>query len=365
MKGRRFIILFMTTLTIGAIITCWYAKISLRPAEASVAAGNLPAVPPLVVTAQPIRHRFYLRVPWSGTVEPCASVTLITRTDGRITAIEAEDQSRIAKGAPVARLGGPLLETRHTRLAGKIKSLKSQLNLARQTVEELEQNLRARLTTNNKVAAAQDAQLKLKGQLRQARLNLAAFEKQILISAPMSGIFTRRMVSVGQDVSTGQVVGGIIGTDHLRITASLFPPPGFDLQGKKATVRLRQDQAVSGIIRYLLPETDSTGAVMVWIEGPQIDKLRPGQTVSGVVTAQTGAARLTVPQSAIVYDSKERPYLIIEKDGTYKPHRVRLGLRQGGWVETLSGLKQDQAVVTKGAYELFYREFTRQFKVQD
>jgi len=268
MKGRHFIISFVTALIVGAGITYWYTQISLKPAEASVAAGNLPAVPPLVVTTQPVRQRFYLRVPWSGIVEPCTSVILITRTDGRITAIEAEDQTRIAKGAPVARLGGPLLEARHTRLAGKIKSLKSQLDLARQTVEELEQNLRARLTTNNKVAAAQGAQFKLKSQLRQARLNLATFEKQILISTPMSGVFTKRRVSVGQDVSAGQIVGKIIGTGHLRIAASLFPPPGFDLQGKEATVRLRQNQTISGIIRHILPETDSTGAVMIWIEGP-------------------------------------------------------------------------------------------------
>ncbi|VAW40861.1 hypothetical protein MNBD_DELTA03-1840 [hydrothermal vent metagenome] len=366
MKGRRFIILFMAALIIGTIITSWHTGISLKPTEASAAADNLPAAPPLIVTAQPVRQRFYLRVPWSGTVEPCAAVTLITRISGRITAIEAEDQTRIAKGAAVARLGGPLLETRHARLAAKIKALKSQLGLARQTVKELARNLQAQLTTSREVAAAQGTQLKLKGQLRQARLNLAAFEKQILIHAPISGIFTGRLVSLGQDVVKGQTVGRIIDTGHLRITAALFPPPDFDLHGKEATIYPRQGQRISGIIQRLLPETDSTGAVMVWIEGPQINKeLRPGQTVSGVITAPAREARLTVPRSAVVYGVRDRPYLIIKKGGTYKPHRVRLGLRQRGRVEILSGLHQNQTIVTKGSYELFYKEFTRQFKVQD
>ncbi len=281
MKGRYFAILLAGALIAGTFITSWYAEISLKPAEAYVTKGNLSAAPPLIVTAQPVRRQFYRHIPWSGIVEPRASVTLIAQTAGRITAIEAEDQTRVVKGTPMVREGGPLLEARHARLTAKIKSLKSQLVLARQTVKELQQNLQARLTTNNEVAAAQEAQLRLKDQLRQTRLNLAAFEKQILIRAPMSGIFTGRLVSVGQDVSNGQIVGKIIDTNRLRITAALFPPPGFDLQGKEATVHLRQGRTVSGIIQRLLPEADSTGAAMVWIEGPRIDKqLRSGQMVS-------------------------------------------------------------------------------------
>jgi multidrug efflux pump subunit AcrA (membrane-fusion protein) len=72
-----------------------------------------------------------------------------------------------------------------------------------------------------------------------------------------------------------------------------------------------------------------------------------------------------VPESAIVYDSEEYPYVFIQRGGTYEPHSVRLGLMQDGWVEVLSGLEQNQSVVIHGAYELFYRQFNQQFKAQD
>ncbi len=366
MKNKPFIALFIAALIAVAVLTYWYAKRHFTCAETSVAVSTLPAISPLIVTAQPVMRRFSLRVPLTGIVEPRASVVLVTQAAGRITAVEADDQTWIEKGKPVARLGGPRIETRRARLAAEIEALSAQLDLARQTVEGLKQNLQARLVTNNQVATAQGTQFKLQRQLREARLGMEVLERQGYIFASMSGVFTKRRVSVGQDVGAGQVVGEIIGTSHLRIVASLFPPPGFDLQGKEATVRLGQDQAVSGIIRRLLPEANSTGAVMVWIEGPQIDKqLRPGQTVSGVVVAGLRADRLAVPESAIVYDPKEHPYLFVEKDGIYEPHRVRLGLRQKSWVETLSGLEKGQLVVTSGAYELFYREFASQFKVQD
>jgi multidrug efflux pump subunit AcrA (membrane-fusion protein) len=74
---------------------------------------------------------------------------------------------------------------------------------------------------------------------------------------------------------------------------------------------------------------------------------------------------LAVPESAIVYDAEEHPYLFVLKDAGYEPHNVRLGLIQDGWVEVVSGLEQNQSVVTQGAYELFYRQFNEQFKVQD
>jgi len=74
---------------------------------------------------------------------------------------------------------------------------------------------------------------------------------------------------------------------------------------------------------------------------------------------------LAVPESAIVYDSQEHPYLFVSKDSDYVPLSIQVGLEQDGWVEVLSGLEQGQLVVTQGAYELFYRKFNKQFKVQD
>jgi multidrug efflux system membrane fusion protein len=283
-----------------------------------------------------------------------------------VEAIEARDQEPIEAGAVVMQLGGPGIEAKRAQLQTGADSLESQLDLARQTVERLRQNLEEQLTTQDQVAAAQETQLKLQAQLRDAQLALESFEKQPHIAAPMAGIFTNRRVSLGQMVSAGDVVGEIIGRDHLRIVASLFPPEGIALEGKEAAVRFGENQDLNGIVRHALPQASDTGATAVWIEGPQVDqRLRPGQTVSGEVTVEAKAAALAVPESAIVYDVQEQPYVFVQQDGTYERHSVRLGLTQEGWVEVLSGLERGQSVVTQGGYELFYREFNRQFKVED
>jgi RND family efflux transporter MFP subunit len=366
MKVKHCISLVLAVSLTGMALTYWHVTTRGSAVKPLAAMETRPAIPPLITIARPAMRVFTLRVPWIGTVESQASVELTALVAGRVEVIETEDQAWIGKGKLVARLGGAQVEWQCAKLAAEVESLTSLLDLARQTVEQLKQSLRVQLATKDQVAAAQDSQVKLQTQLREARLNLETFEKQVCISAPMSGTFTNRRISVGQDVNAGQVVGEIIDSGHLRIVASIFPPQGIELQGKEVTIRLDENQTLTGLARSVLPQAGGTGAVMVWIEGAQIDtQLRPGQTVGGSMVVKVRPEILAVPESAIVYDSEERPYIFVQKDGVYEPRSVHLGLVQEGWVEVLSGLEQNQSVVTQGAYELFYRQFNEQFKVQD
>ena len=366
MKVKHSIALVLAVSLAGMALTYWYVTTRSSAVKPLATMEIQPAVPPLITTARPAIRLFTLRVPWIGTVEPWASVALTALLAGRVEVIEAEDQTRIEKGKLVMRLGGPQIEGQRAKLAVEVESLKSRLVRARQTVVRLKQSLKAHLATKDQVAAAQDSEVKIETQLREALLDLETFEKHVCISAPMNGTFTNRRISVGQDVKAGQVVGEIIDSGHLRIVASSFPPTGIELQGKEATIRLAENQTLTGLVRRVLPQAGSTGAVMTWHEGPQIDKqLRPGRMVGGSMVVEVRPETLAVPESAVVYDPEERSYIFVQKDSTYEPRSVKLGLVQDGWVEVLSGLEQNQSVVTQGAYELFYRQFSEQFKVQD
>jgi membrane fusion protein (multidrug efflux system) len=367
MKSKYYIVIMLVVALIGlAVFTYWYDK-TRRSAAGNVASStSSPVVQPLITTALPVRRTFTLRVPWIGTVETRASVELTALVSGRVEVINAEDQRQLEKGQRVMRLGGPHIEEASAKIEAEIKSLATQVDLARQTVERLQESLKTRLATKDEVAAAQEAEVRLEAQWREARLSLKTLNNQILITAPMSGIFTNRQVSVGQDVSSGQIVGEIIDTGRLRVAASLFLPQDIDIRDKEATIRLNENNKLTGIVQQVLPRASSTGAATVWIEGPQIDaQLRPGQMVEGDIVLMTRPDALAVPESSIVYDSQEHPFLFVSKDSGYEPLSIQAGLQQDGWVEVVSGLKQDQLVVTQGAYELFYRSFNEQFKVQD
>ncbi|MGE5190499.1 MAG: efflux RND transporter periplasmic adaptor subunit [Gemmatimonadota bacterium] len=366
MKKISFATLVPAVAIIGLGAYALWRVESRKPVAGSIASDSSPTAGSLIGTARPARRTFTLRVHWIGTVESRASVELTALAAGRVVAIDAEDQRHLEKGEPVMRLGGPQIDDTRARLEAEIESLDTQVRLARETVARLDESLATRLATRDQVAAAQDAKVRLETQLRDARLNLKTLDRQSSVTAPMSGIFTNRRVSVGQDVAAGQVVGDVVDTGRLRVKASLFPPRDLGLQGREAVIRLGESRTVAGIVRQVLPTTTSTGAATVWIEGPQINaRLHPGQTVGGDIVAESRSGVLAVPESAIVYDDRDRPYLFVGKDGAYERLGIRTGMEQDGWVEVLSGLKEDQPVVVRGAYELFYRKFDERFKVQD
>ncbi|WP_029917997.1 efflux RND transporter periplasmic adaptor subunit [Pelobacter seleniigenes] len=366
MKRKNYITLALVAAIIGLGA---YALLHFEPGETvagKTASDSSSAPESLISTAYPTKRTFPLQVHWVGTVESQASIELAALVAGRVESIDAEDQRPVKMGQSVIRLGGPQIEDTRARLTAQIESLETQVQLSQETLVRLEENLKTRLATKDQVAAAQEAKVRLETQLRDARLNLTTLNRQSRITASMKGIFTNRRVSVGQGVAAGQVIGDVIDTDRLRVKASLFPPRDLELQGREAAIRLSESQTITGIVRQVLPMASGTGAVTVWIEGPQIDaQLRPGQTVGGEIVAQSKSGVLAVPESAIVYDPQDHPFLFVGKDGTYERLSIQTGMTQDGWIEVLSGLKEDQLVVVRGAYELFYRKFNEQFKVQD
>jgi RND family efflux transporter MFP subunit len=364
MKIKHCSALMLVASIIGMALAYGYAKSRTADARPQTVAPS--SAPALITTARPRMRSLAQKVPWIGEVESRSSVELTAPIAGRVTLMAAKDQDRIEMGRLVMRLGGPQIEGERAKDVAEIQSLESRLRMARQIVERLERSLKTQLATRDQVAQARETQIDLETQLRNTRLSLKALDGQVRIPAPISGIFTNRRVSPGQEVAAGQVIGDIIDTGRLRIAASIFPPPGITLEGKKAAIELDATQVLTGSVRRVLPQVANSGAVRIWIQGPQIDsQLRPGQTVEGTLVVKAVSDTLTVPQSAIVYDTQEHPYLFVRKDGAYAAQGIRLGLMQAGWVQVLAGLAQDQAVVVQGAYELYHRHFNDQFKVED
>lgn len=364
MRAGPCIVLALVVATASVVLTYCCLKVWAPDAEGRATVQRESAIPPLLSTSQPAMRAFVARASWIGTVETQASVELTALVAGQVEAIAIEDQTAVEAGALVMRLSGSYVESQRARLRTNADSLKAQSALVEQTILRLQGNVE--VIAKNTLATAQESRLKLQAQLRDAQLALDAFEEQVLITAPIAGVFTNRRVSTGQVVSAGQVVGEIVDRDHLRIAASIFAPRDSALQGKEATIRLSEDQALSGIVRHVLPSASSTGAAIVWIEGPDIDqRLSPGQTLSGTLILEITPPALAMPASGVVYGPDEQSYVFVQEGAAYVQRSVRLGPPQDGWVEVLSGLEQGQSVVTQGAYELFYRQFSQQFKAED
>ncbi len=367
MRRRAWVVLILVLVAAGvSALIYWY----VRPRQSAAGRGTSYEAQSiesrLIAVAPPTVRTFVVHVPWVGVAQSVSTVELTALMAGRIQSIEATDEMPIRTGASVMVLGGPLVMAQEAKLEANLESSKLQLGLASQNVQRLEQNIKEQLSTRNDLATAQEAQLKLQAQVRDAQMALQALQEQSHITAPIAGVFTNRRVSVGQTVKVDGVLGSIIDPNHLRVVASLFPPAETRLEGKEATVRIATGRMVPGVVRRMVPQADSMGATILWIEGPQIDRqLRPGQTVAGAVTLEIRPSSLAVPESAVLYDQRDQPYVFVEVQGRYERRDIDLGLTQEGWAEVVSGLQKDESVVTQGAYEIASREFSSQYRVED
>jgi RND family efflux transporter MFP subunit len=361
------VILILAVIAVGTFaLIYWYIRPRQSEAGRGVASPVQSMEARLIAVAPPAVKTFVVHVPWVGTVQSTSTIELIALVAGRVQSVEAIDEMPIQAGANVMVLGGPLVAAQQAKLEANLESLKSQLDLANQNVQRLEQNIKEQLSTRNDLATAQEARLKLQAQVRDAQVALQALQTQTHIAAPIAGVFTNRRVSIGQVVKVDDVLGTIVDPNHLRIVASLFPPPQTRLEGKEAVVRVTTARTVPGVVRRIVPQADSMGAMIVWIEGPQIDQqLRPGQTVAGAVVVEVRPSSLAVPESAVLYDAWDQPYLFVEVQGRHERRDVLLGLTENGWVEILAGLREGEPVVTQGAYEIAGREFSSQYRVED
>ena len=72
-----------------------------------------------------------------------------------------------------------------------------------------------------------------------------------------------------------------------------------------------------------------------------------------------------MPEDAVVYDQEGKSFIFVKKGRGYEKRQVKTGLIKNGWIEIVSGLSKNDMLVIRGAYELFYRDFSKTYKVPD
>ena len=85
------------------------------------------------------------------------------------------------------------------------------------------------------------------------------------------------------------------------------------------------------------------------VKNPE-NRLRVGQSVNLFVETARAEETLAIPSAAIV-EEDGRPIAFVQVGGeTFQKRDLTLGIRDGNWVQVLSGITEGERVVTKGAY---------------
>ncbi len=176
--------------------------------------------------------------------------------------------------------------------------------------------------------------------------------------SPISGQVIQRNVRVGQVVQPGEPLLTVANLDEVWIILKVFQSDIGRLRvgdQVKFTLRDLAAQTISGrvllISETLDPETRTADVRVVVPNGNR--QLKPGMLLQAQVQLNANsAAQLAVPERA-VYDVEGQPTVFVRETATrFRPQKVKLGAKNGAYIEVVSGLKTGDPVVVEGGFLL-------------
>lgn len=176
------------------------------------------------------------------------------------------------------------------------------------------------------------------------------------IVTPKSGTVLKREITIGQVVQPADPAFTIADLSSVWIVANVPEEDAGQLQ-KEMEVQVRipalHQQRMSGRLAFVSPIVDpSTRTVEVRMDVANTDGLlKPDELASMVLTGRPDH-KLTVPNAAIVRE-ENRDYVFVQNGPrTYALRQVSLGDEENDRRIVLSGVGQQEHIVTEGAFHL-------------
>lgn len=178
--------------------------------------------------------------------------------------------------------------------------------------------------------------------------------RAVAVRAPAGGFILERKAFAGQMVKPGMELYTLADLSRVWVLASVPEPDlGAVREGSRAVItasfapRLRR----AAVVTQIQPRADAQSRTLdVRLELDNADlALRPDLFVQ-VEFARARAARVAVPEEALIDRGFEQIVYVEKEPGVFAPRRATAGERGGGWVEIVEGLKAGERVAASGAF---------------
>ena len=298
---------------------------------------------------------------WSSTLEAVGSaraingVNLSAQVAGTVAAIHFESDSDVKQGTP-------LLELSAADDIAHFDALKATTELARITYERDKTLLSTKAVSQQTVDSDKWALANDEAQVAQQQ----ALVEYKFIKAPFAGRIGIRLVDLGQYIAAGTTIAALQQLDPIyvdfylpqqslakikvsqQVTAKVDTYPGMNFSGEISAINSLVDTATRNVqVRATLKNPDG--------------KLLPGMFITVDIDVGTPQSYVTLPQTAIAYNSYGNIVYVVEdkgKDAKGQPQLsakqtfVTTGATRGDQVAVLTGIKDGDTVVTAGQVKL-------------
>ena len=382
LTAAAFAALFALTGPLAADTTTPAATPPATPAAATTAdTATLPAITVTSVTKRNLSDHILA----SGLIGPVELVQVQPLIEGQpIESLAADVGDTVTAGQVLATLSTATLTLQKSQLMAtaaatqaSIAQAQAQLVSAQSNADEAKRTAdrtatlmaqgsatntandqaKAALTSANaNVTVAQQSLEAAKAQVTLVNAQLSNIDLQLSrarVVAPFAGTITARNAQIGAVASAnGQAMFTIVKDGALELRADVAEADMMRVtKDQTATLTLASgDSTITGKVRLIEPTIDTAtrlGRARIWIDDET--KVRSGMFASADILVTTHDA-IAVPVTAVGSEGSETTVMAV-KDGLVSRVVVQTGIRDGGWIEIISGLTEGESIVAKaGAF---------------
>ena len=292
-------------------------------------------------------------VPATGSIYPWQEVIIGAEVGGyRVAEVLVDVGTRVAKGQPLVRLAGDMLQADLDSKRAALRSAQASEVNAAAALRRGEQ-----VQTSGALSAADLDKLKADHIAAQARVETARADlttselraRYGTVTAPDSGVITSRTVSVGQIAQAGTEMLRMLRQNRVEWRAEV---PEAQLSrikvGQAATITAVDGSVLKGRVRAVAPTvqtTNRTGLVYVDIIG---EGARPGMFARGQIDVGKGPA-LLLPVSSVVMQDGYSYVFVLKGKAMVERRRVQQVGVHGDDMEIADGVTAGEVIAVKGA----------------
>ena len=242
-----------------------------------------------------------------------------------------------------------------TQLKQQLENARSQVNSAEAGLAVAEANLEQvkKGATQEQLNASLAQVRQAEAGLEQARLSLS----NSVVKSPTKGIISAVRTEEGEILSPGQPIITVIDIDQLYLEVSVTAATMSRLnKGDKVRIipEAVRDEELSAEIDSISPEADPASKnfpVKMLLKNPE-HKIKPGMFADAVFSVQSADNTLVLPISAIIAFDSPDPYVYVVEDNQPVRKDIQIGIISDNLVEILSGIDEDDQVISRGQNRL-------------
>jgi RND family efflux transporter MFP subunit len=324
-----------------------------------------PPAPPVKVGAMTVDKgpiTIWLQV--SGIMKFAANTTLSAEVSAQIESIEVEDGRFVEQGQFLMKLDDGKIKELAGQAAANLKKDEASLTFNRSELEKnkglFESHSVSHSVYDQKVTAYQNTM----AQVEADRALLArAMEdlKKTRVTAPISGVLSRRFAEKGDWVSEGKRLFQI--SDYRRIYLEAFVSD-LDVgkisvkkirsSGEDAEVRLDAypGEIFAGRLTYVeaVASDNRLFEIRIYVENPEMSLLQ-GMVGRGSIVVKTISEVVRVPVQALLQQPRanaDNSVYVVDDEKRARLAQIKIGEGNQNYTSVLGGLKESDVVIVQG-----------------